>query len=990
MSSINEQLTMSFGPSERQASFLSLGSWPLAQQDSRVFYQWMRIEQMDQWIHWFGLGCVLLLLISYIVFWYRRDWKELPKGVGWTLLLLRLLAIGGILFFFLDLQKRSEKEVVRASKLAVLVDTSLSMTMPQEDSINPTEIIDTSASRIAAVQNFFKESSLLQDFQQQHDVSVYRFDQSVRPSLVASFLKPQKTPEGQGDTRLDVWRTARSVALAGSVLGMVALVGFVFALASRVRGNQTSVMAYVMLASVLLLMASFVMVATAILRADSVPWTSLWAAAPPDLGSMPGLDSMEVEQSSSSGASSEQPNSTLDNPAGSDAEQAKPAAPKDVAWEVALAATGAESRIGDALHAVLEQESGSPLAGIVLVTDGRSNAGLDPVAIISEAAVQGIPVHTIGMGTSRNPVNVRVMDVEAPKRVFPGDRFRLNALIQATGMEGQQVAVQLRRRAGGQNTGSMAIEEERTITLGEDDAIQSLPFEIMPKEVGSWIYEIKVNPVAEDSNPQDDALEREVRVVEPNATVLVMAGGPTREYQFVRNLLYRDATMQSHVYLQTSGPGVSQESQKLLTEFPRTRADMSQYDCVIAFDADWMALDKEQLDVLERWVSDQAGGLVLVAGPVSTPRWAGGTGTGNPKAEILRNLSPLVLNSRGARLVSIGRFEGETAWPLQLASDAMQSDFMQVGKTPEESLKVWQDFKGVYSYYACYEPKPGATPIASFSDPTTSVNGTLPIYLATQFYGAGRVAFEGSGELWRLRDLGEHYFDTYYTKLVRWAGQGRLLRDSDRGMLLLDKEQAIVGEQVMVRAVLKDAQFQPLILPEVNARLVDPNGRSSTLRLAPIPDPSQPGVYLGQFFTKATGNYEVQLPVGGLSEQIVLSQQVVVRVPALEIQRPQRNDPLLSELATRTGGRYWIGLNGLLPGAETATVVGGADGSESLSGEQRIAGGLTSAIAPRDQVHFLPGSADRNFQQRLMGLLMAWIVGCLSLEWLIRRISKLA
>lgn len=234
MSSINEQLTMSFGPSERQASFLSLGSWPLAQQDSRVFYQWMRIEQMDQWIHWFGLGCVLLLLISYIVFWYRRDWKELPKGVGWTLLLLRLLAIGGILFFFLDLQKRSEKEVVRASKLAVLVDTSLSMTMPQEDSINPTEIIDTSASRIAAVQNLFKESSLLQDFQQQHDVSVYRFDQSVRPSLVASFLKPQKTPEGQRDTRLDVWRTARSVALAGSVLGMVALVGFVFALASRV------------------------------------------------------------------------------------------------------------------------------------------------------------------------------------------------------------------------------------------------------------------------------------------------------------------------------------------------------------------------------------------------------------------------------------------------------------------------------------------------------------------------------------------------------------------------------------------------------------------------------------------------------------------------------------------------------------------------------------------------------------------------------------
>jgi hypothetical protein len=301
---------------------------------------------------------------------------------------------------------------------------------------------------------------------------------------------------------------------------------------------------------------------------------------------------------------------------------------------------------------------------------------------------------------------------------------------------------------------------------------------------------------------------------------------------------------------------------------------------------------------------------------------------------------------------------------------------MQIGKTPEESKKAWDDFAGVYSFFACYEPKPGASPIALFGDPTTSVNGTLPIYIATQFYGAGRVAFQGSGEFWRLRDVGEEYFDTYYTKLIRWAGQGRLMRDSDRGILLLDKEQAIIGEQIMVRAVLKDAQFQPLVLPEVNAKLVDPSGRITSLILRPIPDPSQPGVYIGQFFVKATGNYEVQLPVGGLSEQVILSQQVIVRVPAIEIQRPQRNDPLLSELASRTGGKFWTGVE--------SVVTNSADGSSSE------AVGIVNSIQPRDQTNFLPGTPDRDFQQRWMGILMAWIVGCLSLEWLIRRMSKLA
>jgi hypothetical protein len=178
--------------------------------------------------------------------------------------------------------------------------------------------------------------------------------------------------------------------------------------------------------------------------------------------------------------------------------------------------------------------------------------------------------------------------------------------------------------------------------------------------------------------------------------------------------------------------------------------------------------------------------------------------------------------------------------------------------------------------------------------------------------------------------------------------------------------------------VLRDAQFQPTILPDVKAKLIEPSGRSSQLVLAPIPDPSQPGVYLGQFFTKATGTYEVQLPVGSLADQKLLSQQVTVRVPALEIQRPQRNDPLLSELANRTGGKYWISVKSLLP--DTSTNTGSSSGGLSLP----------QSIEARDQTNYLPGTPDREFQQRLMAILMTMIVGCLSLEWLIRRLSRLA
>jgi uncharacterized membrane protein len=879
----------------------------------------------------------LAAIVSWVVYWYRKDWHELPKTLGYALLILRLTALLGILIFFMDLQKRSERRDVRSSKVAVMVDTSLSMTMPLEE----TPGRDSSGpSRIAAVQKYLGQSGLLEQLQKEHDTTVYRFDQGTRPSVVASFQKPVEASlrGGSLEARERLLGFLRATAWFGTVLTTLGIVLMVGSLLGRALGSSQKYLSYCILAGVVTAISGFVFMATAILRAETIPWQSLW--------SNEALASIQAEQ--------------VDLPTAKD----QPQTPAQIAWETVLGATGTESRIGDALQSVLEQEQSSTLAAVLLLTDGRSNAGVDPQNVVSLAARQEVRIHPVGLGTDKNPTNVKILDMEAPKRVFPGDRFRITGLVQASGMLGTQVPVQLRRRPGGGSNVGPTIEEERTLTLEGDDAITSLAFEVTPREVGPWIYELKVLAPTSDSNAADNQFESEVRVVEPNSTILILAGGPTREYQFVRNLLFREPTVQSHVFLQSSGPGVSQEAKQLLTEFPKTLAEMTKYDAVIAFDADWTQLTSEQIDVLETWVSQQAGGLIVVAGPVSTPKWAGNNGNGNRNAEILRGMVPVIMNTRGARLVSIGRFESETAWPLTVASNALATDFLQVGTSIEESRKAWERFRGVFSFYGCYEPKPAASVLLTFSDPTTFINSAPPIYLASQFYGSGRVVFQGGGELWRMREVGEQYFDTYYTKLVRWAGQGRLLRDSDRGMLLVDKEQAIVGEQVMVRAVLKDAQFQPLIQNEAIAKLLEPGGRSTQLRLAPLADPTQAGVYVGQYTTRKTGTYEVQLPIGSLAEQVLLTQQTIVRVPALEIQRPQRNDPLLSELASKTGGKYSLGLSGL------DTVV--------------------SSIKPREQVNYLPNAPDNEFRQRLNALLMALIAGALSLEWLTRRLSRLA
>jgi hypothetical protein len=71
-----------------------------------------------------------------------------------------------------------------------------------------------------------------------------------------------------------------------------------------------------------------------------------------------------------------------------------------------------------------------------------------------------------------------------------------------------------------------------------------------------------------------------VEVVERKTRVLLVAGGPSREFRFLRNLLYRDR----ETIVWTSGcspasPGMSQEADELLFDFPAIAEELFEYDC---------------------------------------------------------------------------------------------------------------------------------------------------------------------------------------------------------------------------------------------------------------------------------------------------------------------------------------------------------------------------------------------------------------------------
>ena len=407
-----------------------------------------------------------------------------------------------------------------------------------------------------------------------------------------------------------------------------------------------------------------------------------------------------------------------------------PAPEAKVDWKQALAPVGGETRLGQALRQLIHEEHNSPLAGVILVTDGGQNAGISPETAIAAARDAKIPIFAVGVGSDRKPANVRVSDFVVPARAYPGDHYSVTGYLQAQRMAGEDVTVELFSKSAG-------AKPPRPATARWSRAARS-----PSAATARWC------PCGSSSRPRSPAARRSRSALPGRRPIAkrpttsarptsrssigrtaccLLAGGPMREYHFLRNQLYRDASTTVDVLLQTARPGISQEAHAVLDDFPDTREAMFEYDCVVAFDPDWQALSAAQIDLLETWVAEQGGGLIVIAGPVNMGNPIGGWIEDEAMAKI-RALYPVKFQRRFA--VEATSYVAKEPWPLDFTREGLEAEFLWLADDAPSSRQAWSDFPGVYSFYPVRGAKPGATVLARFGDPRAAAGDKPPVYMA--------------------------------------------------------------------------------------------------------------------------------------------------------------------------------------------------------------------------------------------------------------------
>ena len=111
-------------------------------------------------------------------------------------------------------------------------------------------------------------------------------------------------------------------------------------------------------------------------------------------------------------------------------------------------------------------------------------------------------------------------------------------------------------------------------------------------------------------------------------------------------------------------------------------------------------------------------------------------------------------------------------------------------------------------------------------------------------------------------------------------------------------------------------------------------------------DPTRKGMYVGQFTALHEGTYRLELggARGSDDEQLDAAHSGARARPGAR--NPQRNDALLSEIAKRTGGMYYVGAEAVLGGSGLPPLV--------------------KQLEDRTEMTYLAGVTDRDFDRNWM------------------------
>jgi hypothetical protein len=561
------------------------------------------------------------------------------------------------------------------------------------------------------------------------------------------------------------------------------------------------------------------------------------------------------------------------------------------------------SPLGDALRDVLALHRGRPVAGIVLVSDGRSNAGEDPLRAAEAATRQGIPIFLFAAGADEGPRNVRLAEIEASPVVFARDPMTLGVVVEARGLRDTEGTISLEQRVNGSDW--QAVGDQR-VALGEDGILKRVTFRIVPRVVGDYEFRARVGDAGPELTLDDNVATAAVKVVRQQIRVLLIAGAPSPEVQFLHNALLRDQHLESAIWIQHADPGFKQGGDRPIIRLPGDADELGRYDALLLIDPDMRALGPQWTELITNFVGKDGGGLVFVPGELFSQQLFEADDSESEEGGRWTRLLPVVREPGLFRTEAQVRLSTQTTYLLELTPEGRGDPIFEFHADPIKNRAVLTSLPGMYWSFPVTRARPGATILARHGDPRMQNQHGRHVLVASQLYGPGRTVFLGFDSTYRWRYLSEDYFDGFWARLIDRVGRSKALGGRFPFQVHLGKSGYRVGEQVSVGVRFTEA-----------AAVAEASRLVAELEVAgQPPEPVQferaaddTDLLTATFPADKAGAYTLRISPATAAEAgaavRVSTTTFRVEPPRREVDEPSLNRPLLNDIARVTKGRVF-------------------------------------------------------------------------------------
>ena len=538
---------------------------------------------------------------------------------------------------------------------------------------------------------------------------------------------------------------------------------------------------------------------------------------------------------------------------------------------------GTSTSIAESLVEIIESARSQSLAAVILSSDGINTTGVISTDQLADIAALGVPVHTIGVGRDRIPEDIELAQVVAPAKALPGSTISARVSIR----HDQEGEARVRVYEGDELLATESIQLPANATMTTAMINLSL------RDAGYHHLQFSIDGAVDEPERRNNQRSTLVKVEEQQFRVLYFEGEPRWEYKFMRRAIDPEDDIRLISLLRVSPNKFYRQglesAEQLESGFPTTRDELFAFDALIIGSIEAASFSDVQLELVNDFVSERGGSLLMLAGP-------NGLGNGGWGQSAIANLMPAQLPP-----LADDSFKRVRA-PVRLTPHGADTEMLRLAATPEENRAAWSDIPEIADYQSLGELKPAARALL---DVQTDI-GSQPL-LVTQPFGRGHVYILATGGTWRWQmssPLEDQRHEAFWRQTVRAlvasAPPGKTLTASD----------GHGDSNLRLRAEFRDEAFRPLEDIRVSAVVSHEDGETFTMDLPPNPD--EAGVFVADAPLDASGTwyFEAIAERGGEPVHTVRTSAYSESGQA-EYFNIRRNSALLRRLSDATGGQYF-------------------------------------------------------------------------------------